>query len=307
MEINVPVLLIGFNRPDTIKQVFEKIRDAKPTKLYVAIDGPRVGKEGENDLVKQVQEIVKKVDWQCEAHYSFSDKNKGAEITVSYAISWVFEKEEYAIILEDDIIAPFSFFRFAQEMLIKYKEEEKIGFVTGNNFTPIPSETDYYFTRHGHFWGWATWKRVWKYFDLNINIPKEHTTNDFLKKRTNSKLELRYYKKRIKDFIKKGPGNISWDKVALYLQRQKNFLTITPKVNLTSNIGIYGVHAHGKMETHYLPYDKKYSVNNHPEPVEVHPFYDKYHLRKYILKHRYLHKRFFRKINKIISIKATIK
>src|SRR5690554_2335775 len=117
-KITTPILIISFNRPDIIKQTFEYIRKAKPTKLYVAIDGARREKEGEEKLVGQVKAVVENVDWECETHYKYNETNKGAEVTVSSAISWVFETEEYAIILEDDIVAPMSFLNFAQEMLI---------------------------------------------------------------------------------------------------------------------------------------------------------------------------------------------
>lgn len=303
MEINVPVLLIGFNRPDTIKQVFEKIRDAKPTKLYVAIDGPRVGKEGENDLVKQVQEIVKKVDWQCEAHYSFSDKNKGAEITVSYAISWVFEKEEYAIILEDDIIAPFSFFRFAQEMLIKFKKDQRTGIISGSNFTPIDlsNDNDYFFSKYPHTWGWATWKRVWENFDLNIKIADDHIRTSFLEKITNSNAEKRYYKKLYSQMQKKGAGNITWDYMFQYFLRVNNLISIIPRVNLTSNIGVYGLHARGKTEHHFRSYDENFSIKNHPEKVVCNTEYDKYHFRIYINRQKPFYKRAIRKIIRLMQ------
>ena len=118
-KITVPILLIAFNRPDTSEIVFQKIREARPEKLYVALDGARSHKIGEDKLVEKVRQIVSNVDWPCETHYKINEENKGAEITVSSAISWIFETEEYAIILEDDIVAPLSFFKFAEEMLIK--------------------------------------------------------------------------------------------------------------------------------------------------------------------------------------------
>src|SRR5690606_22867813 len=128
--------LIAFNRPDTTQKVFEKIREARPTKIFVAVDGPREDKPEDNERIKKVREIVQKVDWPCESFYHFNKQNSGAEITVSSAISWVFKNQDCAIILEDDIVAPLSFFRFAEEMLIKYADNSQIGTVTGSNFTP---------------------------------------------------------------------------------------------------------------------------------------------------------------------------
>ncbi len=303
MKINVPVLLIGFNRPDTITQVFKKIREAKPTKLYVAIDGPRIGKEGERELVEQVREIVKTVDWQCKTHYSFSEVNQGAEITISSAISRVLEKEDCTIILEDDIIAPFSFFKFAQEMLYKYKDEEKVGIISGNNFTPldIKRKNDYFFSKYGHTWGWATWKRVWANFDLNVNIPDDHIKYSFLEKITSSNAERKYYKKLFYRMQKKGSGNNTWDHMFQYYLRVNNMISIIPRVNLTSNIGVYGLHAQGKTEHHFRSYDEAFFVKNHPKKVICNTVYDKYHFKSYINRKKPLHKRVINKVTRLIK------
>lgn len=283
----VPVLLIAFNRPDTTQQVFDRIRVAKPQKLYVAVDGARQTKVGETVLVEKVKSIVQNVDWPCETHFRFNETNKGAEVTVSSAISWVFKKEEYTIILEDDIIAPISFFNFAQEMLIKYKDNNQIGIISGNNFTPLPlNDSDYFFVKYAHSWGWATWRRVWESFDLNIEVDRKHLTRKFLRSISNSKAEAKFYKRRYKTMKKNGPGNSTWDIVANYISRVNNRINIVPKVNLTSNIGIYGLHANGESVFHNIPFDENFKVKNHPVNVEINVEYDIHHFREHILKHQ---------------------
>jgi len=298
-KITVPVLLVGFNRPDTIQVVFNHIREAMPEKLYVAIDGPRRDKEGEQNLVEQVKEIVKKADWQCQTYYRFNDENKGAEVTVSSAISWVFEKEEYAIIMEDDIVAPVSFFRFMQEMLHRYKDDERIGIVSGNNSTPMDlgNDDDYFFAKYGHSWGWGTWRRTWEKFDLNIEVKDEHLQKEFLRKISNSKAEAKFYKKRYSNMKKRGAGNSTWDFAANYIARVNNFVNIVPRVNLTSNIGIYGLHARGVSKHHYREFDENFEVKNHPSKVECNVEYDKYHFIEHIYKNK--HNLYHRVINKV--------
>lgn len=287
-NITIPILLIAFNRPSTTTQVFDRIRAAKPQTLYVAVDGPRFTKERELNLVEEVKAIVKSVDWPCETHYKFNEVNLGAEVTVSSAISWVFENEEYVIVLEDDIIAPLSFFKFAQEMLIKYKDDPRIGIISGNNFTPMPlkDNSDYFFAKYAHSWGWATWKRVWTSFDLNIKVDRKHLARKFLKSISNSKEEAKFYKKRFKIMKKKGHGNSTWDIVANYISRVNNRINIVPRVNLTSNIGIYGLHSKGESVFHNIPYDEEFVVKNHPNKVEVYKEYDIYHFREHILKYK---------------------
>lgn len=300
-KITTPILIIGFNRPDVIKQTFEYIRKAKPEKLYVAIDGPRPEKEGEEKLVKKVKEVVENVDWECETHYKFNETNKGAEVTVSSAISWVFETEEYAIILEDDIVAPMSFIKFAQEMLVKYKYNDKIGIISGNNFTPIPVDSDYFFAKYAHSWGWATWKRVWESFDLDIEIKDEHLSKGFLKKISNSKEERKFYRKRYQRMKKMGAGNNTWDMVANYISRVNNRMNIVPRVNLTTNIGIFGLHAKGESIFHNVPFDEFFEVHIHPMEVKLNIEYDKHHFKEHILKHqKNIFQRIVNKMSRVI-------
>lgn len=304
-KITAPILIIGFNRPEVSAQTFEYIRKAKPTKLYIAIDGPRADKPGEEKLVLEVKKIVENVDWPCETHYRYNETNKGAEVTVSSAISWVFETEEYAIILEDDIVAPLSFFKFAQEMLVRYKDDERIGTITGSNFTPIPvpNNTDYFFAKHGHSWGWATWKRVWDNFNLFVEIPNEHLTLKFLQTITNSKEEAKHYQKNFANMKNRGAGNTTWDHVALYFHRIHSRLSVIPRVNLTSNIGVYGLHAKGETEHHNRPFDENFEIKKHPLKVECFTEFDAHHFNKYINRKTPIYKRIFRKLRRICSTK----
>lgn len=299
-RIEVPVLLIGFNRPEIIKQSFEYIRKARPEKLYVAIDGPRAYVADDVELINKVRNIVQNVDWPCEKYYKFNETNQGAEITVSSAITWVLNKEEYVIILEDDIISPLSFFKFAQEMLIRYENDERIGIISGNNFTPIKlkGDEDYFFAKYAHSWGWATWKRVWDQFDLNIEVDKKHLKRKFLKSISNSRAEANFYKHRYKSMRKRGAGNTPWDVTANYISRIKHRINIIPRVNLTSNIGIYGVHARGKSVFHNLKCDEDFIVRKHPDIVEINVEYDKFHFNEHIRKYQ---KSVFTKVIRKIS------
>ena len=302
--INVPILIIGFNRPDVTAKTFEYIRAAKPEKLYIAIDGARPEKPGEEKLVEEVKTILQNVDWPCETHYKFNKINKGAEITVSSAISWVFETEEYAIILEDDIIASLSFLKFAQEMLEQYKNEEKIWAVSGINFTPFPTNdgADYFFAKYGHTWGWGTWRRVWQNFDLNTIVDENHLKRSFLKEITNSKKELEHYRKKFKKIKRNGKGKSTWDNIASYIHRTNKLLYIVPRVNLISNIGVYGLHAKGKSENHFREYDEKFVVKNHPKEITCNLEYDKYHFENYINKNKKsLFKRIIKKMIRILN------
>lgn len=71
-QILSPVLFNIFNRPDTTQRVFEKIREGKPSKLYVAADGPRADRENEAALCEETRKVIQ-VDWECEVHYLYRE------------------------------------------------------------------------------------------------------------------------------------------------------------------------------------------------------------------------------------------
>lgn len=299
--LEVPVLLIAFNRPDTTQKVFDRIRDAKPKKLYVSVDGPRQDKNGEAELCAEVKRLVKIIDWQCECFYLFNDKNLGAEVTVSSAISWVLKNEEFVIVLEDDIIVPRSFFYFMQEMLLKYRNESQIAMISGCNYTPIklPNNEDYLFSIYGHTWGWGTWKRAWEKFDLYINDFDEKLKPAFLNKISKSRSEKKYYRELFTRMKRNGPNANNWDHCWFYLRLTNELLSVIPRVNLTSNIGVYGLHADGETENHFRKFDEKFKVENYPDSIQRNIKFDKHHFKNHY-KHPFC-LRVLRKVEKTIK------
>lgn len=304
--ISVPVLLIGFNRPDVIKQSLEYIRKAKPQKLYVAIDGARINKPNEQQLVEEVKQIVKNVDWDCETHYKFNGENLGAEVTVSSAVSWVLEKEDYVIVLEDDIIAPISFFNFAQDMLQKYANQRNVYMISGGQFTPIemPNNEDYLFSDYGHTGcGWATWKRAWSNFDLDINDFDKFLKSNDIDQLVHSKKEKKYWVSIIKQMNRKGRGKNTWDICWSYIRFKNQGLSIVPRINLTSNIGIYGLHANGQTSGHFRTFDEHFITSVHPKEVERNIEYDKNHFKNHINTRPTLFQRAISKIFRMLKFK----
>lgn len=304
--INSPVLLICFNRPDTTEIVFNSIRDVQPKKLYVAIDGPRDIKPQEKDLCAQVLEITKNVNWECDVKYLIRDKNLGCKLGVSQAITWALKKEDRVIIIEDDIVATPSFYYFADEMLEKYKNEKNISMVSANNYTPIKnSQSDYFFSKYGHIWGWATWKRVWDIFDVEVPYINSDIKDSYLKGIGLQPHEVKYFTKlanRIKKLLYNGKIN-TWDYQFVYFRIRNKFISIVPKVNLASNIGIKSSRTNeiSKTNTNYYPSINDFKVTQHPEKIECNIMYDNYHFKNH-LKPPPFAKRVLAKIRKEIKL-----
>jgi len=231
---NVPVLFIVFNRPSTTLKVFEKIREAKPKKLYVAADGPRNNVLGEDDVCDEVRRIATNVDWPCKVYTLFRKKNLGCGKAVSGAITWFFKKEKMGIILEDDCLPDKSFFNFCGELLIKYKDDESIMHISGYNVLEKVDYTySYYFSRYVTVWGWATWRRAWKGYNLFVKDWKSGLgVSEFF---SLSKVEQSYLLKCYDLAFSKKID--TWDYQWQYNCMINNGFGIVPKVNLVKNIG----------------------------------------------------------------------
>ena len=242
-QYNTPVLFILFANPDTTAQVFERIRQIQPKKLYIAADAPRPDKPGEAQRSIETRNIIRRIDWDCEVKTLFQDRNLGPKIAVSTAISWFFEQEEMGVILEHDCLPDLSFFPYCEELLIRYKEDERIGHISGNNYLPgiIKEGLSYDFSSVVHIWGWASWRRVWKNYDVNFPFWEEQ--KDKRRFLFYNKMEEIYFSSFIPDVLKNKNGINTWDTQYYFGLRLQNQLAVYPAVNMVTNIGIGDVNA----------------------------------------------------------------
>lgn len=245
MEFNLttPVAFFIFNRSDTTECVFEEIRRARPPKLLLVADGPRTDRVGEAEKCQAVRSIIDAVDWPCEVLKNYSDINLGCKVRMSSGIDWVFEQVEEAIFLEDDCLPHPTFFRFCQELLVRYRHDLRIAQISGCNFQfgTRRNEDSYYFSKYNHVWGWASWRNRWQgCYDVNIsNWPKIRDEGWLLDMLGNKKEKDHWTK--IFEAVYQGKFD-TWDfqwTFACWLQGR---LTVLPNSNLISNIG-FGVDA----------------------------------------------------------------
>jgi len=272
-NFSTPILFLVYNRPETTKIVFSEIKKIKPLKLYVAADGPRNDKDKE--LIAKVRKIIDDVDWDCEIKYLFREKNMGCKMAVSSAISWFFENEEKGIILEDDCLPNRSFFLFQEEMLNKYKDDERIMMVSGTNHMIENPDIDssYFFSRHFTIWGWGTWRRAWGKYDLKIKSWKVFKKNNQLKSITSGFFVRKHFETNF-DLIEKDIID-TWDIQWVFTCLFNNGLNIVPKVNLISNIGVDGTHSSEKTNYHFYKLEELDIYNlKHPKYVFPDSYFD---------------------------------
>lgn len=255
-NLKSPVLLIIFDKPEKTNRVFNEIRKVKPKKLYISSDGPRNNIIGEIYKVTQCRNIISKVDWDCEVFTNYCKNNSGsAKKGVSIGINWFFENENEGIILESDCLPTKSFFYFCDSLLNYYRYDSRIMHISGNNFhkTKTDKNESYYFSKIPFIWGWATWKRAWIYYDINLKtLPTIINNNKFTDIFDTNKMR-KYWIKRLERVYESKID--TWDYQWLYTILTQNGLCITPNNNLVTNIGFDSGAIHTKIDSHgYLKY-----------------------------------------------------
>lgn len=276
-EIDIAVLILFFNRPNMLEKVFEQVRKAKPSKLYLYQDGPRLGREDDLKNVQLCRKVVENIDWDCKVHKNYQEKNRGCDPSEYLAQKWMFETEEMGIILEDDDVPSLSFFPFCKELLEKYKDDTRINMICGMNhlekveYCPY----DYFFSNSGSITGWATWKRIIDSWDPTYAFLDDPYTLSRLRERWD------YDKKEFEKYVekcrrRKNSGVEYYETILSSSAITNSRLFIIPTNNMICNIGNEGESAHGAASFEMLPKGIRRIFNMQTYEVEFplkHPHY----------------------------------
>jgi hypothetical protein len=272
-KVQSPILFITFCRPNTTSIVFEQIRAAKPSKLYLAQNIPSIKSEKELESWNEVRRVIESVDWDCEVVKLYREKHLSAKDSISSAINWFFENESEGIIMEDDVEPSSDFFRFCDYSLNRYRADTRIGMITGNNLLgDRVSSSEYIYSQTFSIWGWATWRRAWKLYDPEMRSWPCRWQRDSLNYRFKKDL-ANYYSYTFDSYT---DNNIdTWDIQWLHSCLFNNFLCIIPKANMISNIGIEGAHSSVEGPNHNKSYGTVPGLKfNAPKKIVPDPYYD---------------------------------
>jgi len=236
-RLDSPVVLIIFNRPDATARVFAEIARARPGKLLVVADGPRADRPGEDAKCAQARSIIERVDWQCEVLLNYAESNLGCKRRLTSGISWAFEQVPEAIFLEDDCLPHPTFFAFCEQLLQRYRDDQRVSQIGGANFQFGRNRTaaSYYFSRYHHVWGWASWRRAWQNYDGDLAMWPEIRASGRLAAVIPDAAERAYWTK-ILDAVHGGKID-TWDYQWNLSSWAQGRVSIVPAVNLISNIG----------------------------------------------------------------------
>lgn len=285
-KTDVPVLLIFFSRDKQFQQVFEQVKLARPTKLYLYQDGARPEREDDIAGIHKCRVIAddRNIDWECEVHRLYQKQNFGCDPSEFIAQKWMFDSEEYGIVLEDDDVPSQSFFPYCKELLERYKEDEKINIICGMNNTGVSThlKESYLFTLKGSIWGWASWKRVIDTWDGTYSWVDDPEKMKAIETYIGTK-QFRAWMYTVREHKKTGREHYeSIMAAAMFLNKSVN---IVPKYNMISNIGIAQESTHSVSDIRLLPkriqkllYMKTYDIGFplvHPEALTIDAKFEK--------------------------------
>lgn len=279
--LKTAVVLLIFNRPAQTRQVFEQIRRARPAKLLVVADGPRRDRPRDAGLCTATREIVRDVDWPCEVLTRFAEENLGCRANVSLGLDWAFQQVDEAIVLEDDCLPEATFFPFCEELLARYRDDLRISQICGSNYQQGLRRTEfsYYFSRHAHIWGWATWRRSWSHRDLAMTRWAELRNTSWLRDYVGNAKAAFYWKKLFDDAHAARADSLnSWAIPWTFSNWTRGSLSIIPETNLVRNIGhtAEGTHTTGSGAANQTEATSMQFPLRHPPTIEPHAEADLY-------------------------------
>ena len=240
-----PILIIIFNRPQFVKKLINILRRVQPSRVYVVADGPREGEIGDIANCSNAINEIDKIDWKCHIEKKYSETNLGCGLNPSQGISWALDRSEEVIILEDDCMPSIDFFKYCDELLKKYRDEERIMMISGNNHTfgKFDFKSSYEFSHHTQTYGWATWRRSWCKYDLSMKKWPALDSLMWLKEKTGSNKSAKFWY-RIFEMCYKKELESAWDYQWTFCCWINSGLNIIPSVNLVSNVGFNDAGTH---------------------------------------------------------------
>jgi hypothetical protein len=285
MRESPPILFLLFNRPELANQVFERIREIRPSRLFIAVDGPRANRPDDSVACEKCRQIAQRVDWPCTVMTLYRQENLGCRTAISTAICWFFDHVEEGIILEDDCLPHPSFAIFCAELLEKYRDCPEILSIGGCNLGyASDSKESYGFTSHMNMWGWATWADRAKKIDYTMSLWNAPYTKFRIYQRllclrpTQLAIEYRWYKYWEKMFCGVTEERIdTWDYQWIFHQLNHKMLSIFPRQNLICNMGFGPNATHtfdSKNPLAELQAEDLVTPLKHPIIIEIDPGYD---------------------------------
>lgn len=305
-KTDISVLMLFHARADHFSQVWQEVRKARPARLFLYQDGPRMvdscgktittpqqSKDWQGILECRALVSDENIDWECEVHRLYQDKNYGCDPSEYISQRWAFSLTDKCIVLEDDDVPSQSFFPFCKEMLDRYENDERITMIAGFNTdedssqfieSGMKEDASYFFTRAFSIWGWASWARVVNNWDGEYTFVKDPEQWALLNKKAAQHKQRKEMLKLCRKHAETGIEYyefIFWAYMTLH-----DGLAIMPRVNMINNIGLDGgTHYSTQLELQPKRLRRQFEMKRlelsfpltHPKEVGEYPDYQKRH------------------------------
>jgi len=276
MNYKVPILVLFWDRPSLIARLLNILQEVRPEKIYLASDGPISTSTCNQHLVSKSRELsISLVNWSPSLKTRFLASNLGCRAAVASAINWFFEHEEEGIILEDDVHPVLSFFPYMQELLKRYRHDNRVGSISSHNFhrQPIEGVGSYQFSIYTHCWGWASWRRAWSQYDYHLSTWPAFRDRGLLAGLGDSSFQK--YWTRLLDAMAREEID-TWDFAWTYSHWKAGMLSCVPDRCLVENAGFGPDATHTNAEVCPLPAPQPMTFPlRHPQFVRPSPFHDR--------------------------------
>lgn len=249
--VQTPVLYITFARPEYASQSFAAIQKAKPKKLYFYSNKARTDRPDEILRNEEVRSYVQQIDWECEVKTWFREDYVDVFTSIWGAIDWIFENEEKAIVVEEDVVTCSAFYDYMESLLEKFKDNKKVWMLSGDNATPQynPKGLSFFPSRFAQIYGWASWADRWHALDRRMgnwsSFRKSKAFNDYYCNFLQRKLQRAYFNKVYNNLDTYN----AWDFIFNYNLALNDVYCIIPSVNLVADIGVAGSNHWYNMES----------------------------------------------------------
>lgn len=162
-------------------------------------------------------------------------------------------------------------------------------------------DNDIFFSKIGHVWGWATWKRAWMKYDFHMRSWEQYKASDTTFKLFNDRQIAKYWDGAF-EYVYQQTHKHTWDYQWQFTLFLNNGLSIVPKVNLISNVGVSGVHASNKPSPNFFKNTQEWMCyGRYPMQEQPHDNYDKHHMLHHFIVKDPLSKKVKRAVQKIFS------
>ena len=245
MKFKTPILLITFNRPDHTRRVLTEILKQEPQELYVCQDGAREGNDNDRVKCQEVRDIINELTApyaighkDFTLHTLYQKQNLGCGPGPQAGITWFFENVEQGIIMEDDCLPHPDFFGYSEQLLERYKDNERVQFINSTLYHDRwRCEGSYGFGHYMITGAWAGWRSTWQGFDLDLLGLNAWKFRRQVLRQTKNRAEANWWYFKVKEIQADKSKKSYWDyQMQIHLFRNKA-LSIYPKVNLVANIG----------------------------------------------------------------------